>query len=353
MYRSLLPVAASSAFLLVTTLLPTVSSAAPITCHGRQATLVGTDGADQLIGTPGRDVIAAGPGDDVVAGRGGRDLVCGGPGSDRVWGGGKPDRLLGEDGDDVLHDAGLSGDDRLVGGPGDDVVRATRRSGVGFTSRVLRGGPGADRLVSTVASQRDVLRGGPGTDMLVSSGLVFDETVGSNPDELSGGPGADLLIGQHGGLTDFFMLGDGDVVKVRRAGDDSVPTAPRLNYRRAPGPVLVDLEAGFGKVIGSAVQDSVVGLANAGQDVVLGTKGSDQLFGRDVPPPGDDWAGQDFLVGRGGNDLIHGRAGDDVLSGQNGADVLEGGADNDAGYGGNGTDTCTSIESPDSCEIEN
>ena len=37
----------------------------PPRCHGRRATIVGTDGNDVLHGTPHRDVIWGGPGDDI------------------------------------------------------------------------------------------------------------------------------------------------------------------------------------------------------------------------------------------------------------------------------------------------
>jgi Ca2+-binding RTX toxin-like protein len=208
--------------------------------------------------------------------------------------------------------------------------------------------------VSTDSSQGDSLYGGQGADILISSGHSFNETMAFNPDNLIGGPGTDLLVGQHGGLTDFVLLGDGDVVKVRNYQNASPPTSPRLDYRQAPGPILVDLEAGFGKVIGSAVQDTVEGLANAGSEVVLGTNGPDQLLGRNVPPPPDpNFHVQDFLNGRGGDDVVQGRAGHDWVSGQNGDDLLDGGADDDMGTGGAGTDTCTSVEEPDGCEVLN
>ncbi|HEY1285470.1 MAG TPA: hypothetical protein VGF04_05225, partial [Solirubrobacterales bacterium] len=56
-------------------------------CHGRQATIVGTEGPDKLVGTPGRDVIYGGGGDDVILGSLGNDLLCGGPGADLIHGG--------------------------------------------------------------------------------------------------------------------------------------------------------------------------------------------------------------------------------------------------------------------------
>jgi uncharacterized delta-60 repeat protein len=56
-------------------------------CLGHRATIVGTQGPDELIGTPHRDVIAALGGADKVRGLGGPDLICGGKGRDTLLGG--------------------------------------------------------------------------------------------------------------------------------------------------------------------------------------------------------------------------------------------------------------------------
>ena len=118
----------------------------PVICGGRRATIVGTDGPDNLIGTEGRDIIAALSGDDRILGLGGNDVVCGsggddavdgGAGADAIKGGGGADRLRGGDGSDRLQ--GRGGADRLRGGRGNDV---------------MRGGRGADRC-----------RGGGGSDI--------------------------------------------------------------------------------------------------------------------------------------------------------------------------------------------
>jgi len=56
-------------------------------CLGHKATIVGTQGRDELTGTPHRDVIAALSGADTVRGLGGPDLICGGKGRDKLYGG--------------------------------------------------------------------------------------------------------------------------------------------------------------------------------------------------------------------------------------------------------------------------
>src|SRR5215207_3017858 len=49
-----------------------------ITCVGVPATIVGTEGNDNLVGTEGRDIIVALGGNDRVQALGGDDAVCGG-----------------------------------------------------------------------------------------------------------------------------------------------------------------------------------------------------------------------------------------------------------------------------------
>ena len=111
----------------VTTVTP--GPAAP-TCGGKEATIVGTVGADALVGTTKADVIVALGGDDSIDGLGGNDLVCGSAGNDTLRGkagndvlraGGGNDQVRGGGGSDTLRGGG--GDDRLAGGAGDDVCR--------------------------------------------------------------------------------------------------------------------------------------------------------------------------------------------------------------------------------------
>ena len=87
-------------------------------CAGQTATIVGTDGADDLRGTNGDDVIAAGGGDDRVVGLRGDDVVCGAAGADVLRGKGGDDTLRGGPDKDVLR--GGHGLDRCRGGGGSD-----------------------------------------------------------------------------------------------------------------------------------------------------------------------------------------------------------------------------------------
>lgn len=99
----------------------TPPGAAALTCRGERATIVGTDGSDEIVGTTGRDVIAALGGNDQVKALAGNDLVCGGAGKDSLRGGKNKDKLYGQKGKDKL--SGGGGKDRCVGGKKDDSAK--------------------------------------------------------------------------------------------------------------------------------------------------------------------------------------------------------------------------------------
>jgi hypothetical protein len=88
------------------------------TCRGKQATIVGTNGADQITGSPKADVIVGLGGTDKLSGLAGNDVICGGAGKDTLNGGKGNDKLYGEAGKDTLK--GGPGKDALKGGAGKD-----------------------------------------------------------------------------------------------------------------------------------------------------------------------------------------------------------------------------------------
>jgi Ca2+-binding RTX toxin-like protein len=90
----------------------------PATCHGKAATITGSDGPDQISGTRGADVIAGLGGSDKLRGLAGNDLICGGDDNDTLKGGKGKDKLYGEAGRDTLR--GGPGRDKLRGGAGRD-----------------------------------------------------------------------------------------------------------------------------------------------------------------------------------------------------------------------------------------
>ena len=82
----------------------------------------------------------------------------------------------------------------------------------------------------------------------------------------------------------------------------------------------------------------VAGNGTAGNDLILGTAGNDNLRGSD---------GDDCIVGGGGDDSLDGQKDNDILLGQDGNDSLRGSQDTDICDGGAGTDS-----GHNSCETE-
>lgn len=112
------------------------------TCAGRQATIVGTEGADVLVGTAGADVIVGNGGNDRILARGGNDIICGNAGSDYVQGGDGADLIIGGYGDDRL--IGSNGNDDIRGGYGNDYISG--KAG----ADTIRGDQGVDRLAGNL-----------------------------------------------------------------------------------------------------------------------------------------------------------------------------------------------------------
>lgn len=175
-------------------------------CLGREPTIYGTNGDDDITGTDGPDVIVGAAGDDRIDGGPGDDLICGHTGEDVLLGGDGDDRVLGNKDDDrVVGGAGIDriqgdfGDDLLLGGAGDD-----RAIGSFGDDRVF-GGPGRDRLIGGVGD--DGLGGGNGADRIFA-GPGADRAFGARgpdfivggqgPDRLFGGPAIDTLFGRNG-----------------------------------------------------------------------------------------------------------------------------------------------------------
>jgi RTX calcium-binding nonapeptide repeat (4 copies) len=93
-----------------------------VTCEGETATIVGTNGNDDIVGTSGNDVIVALGGDDSIRALGGNDLVCGGAGNDAMSGDDGDDNMNGGAGNDLLDSGdGVVDNDSLDGGPDEDV----------------------------------------------------------------------------------------------------------------------------------------------------------------------------------------------------------------------------------------
>jgi len=278
-------------------------------CHGSEATMVGTAGDDDLDGTAGADVIVGHGGEDLIDGLGEDDILCGGPGFDELTGG------LGED---VL-DGGVD-DDYARYAYSTDHVEVDLGAGTGFD--------GQDGLTDTLISIErvsgsegdDVLTGDAGDNVLdglggsdVIEGLEGSDDIdgGAGPDELSGGMGNDEITG---GL-------DADLIMGGRGHDD---------------------------IDGGEVGDVILG--GKGDDQIDGGGGSDDINGKG----GDDTiiggGGHDDILGGSGGDVITGGLGDDTMIGQRGADSLTGDEGADTADGKAGIDTCDA-EIELNCEV--
>lgn len=94
------------------------SHAEDVTCFGKSATIVGTDGSEFINGTEGDDVMAGLAGKDTLQAGPGNDLVCGGDGDDELFGETGTDALDGGEGKDICNytngDAQAEGDEKYV-----------------------------------------------------------------------------------------------------------------------------------------------------------------------------------------------------------------------------------------------
>lgn len=248
--------------LLTALLTPTPTAAAPLpTCHGVEATIVGTPADDHMTATPGDDVIVALGGDDTVLGRGGNDVVCGGSGADVLHGGRGDDRLYG--GRDAFHNFRGSRyllPDTLDGGPGDDLLDVG-----GDTRRVSSGSHG---LLDYSAAPAAIV-----------ADLAAGTVTGHGADTVVGAPDPGCGLGCYG------------VVVVGSSYDDVL--------------------------LGSAMGDYLIGYA--GDDRIEGRGGADELRAEDEHGKGSD---DDTVLGGEGDDLLVASLGSDVLSGEDGDDSV-------------------------------
>lgn len=95
------------------------SNAEEVSCFGKAATIVGTEGPEFIPGTSGDDVMVGLGGDDTLQGQEGSDALCGGDGDDALYGEGGTDSLDGGAGKDdcsyVNGDSVKEGDETYEG----------------------------------------------------------------------------------------------------------------------------------------------------------------------------------------------------------------------------------------------
>jgi Ca2+-binding RTX toxin-like protein len=359
-------------------------------CHGRRATVIGTDEVDRLQGTPERDVIWGGGGNDAIYGSLGNDLICGGTGADLLHGGrgndiadgggGDNDRVVGDLGDDKLlggtgdgdEVAGSLGIDTISGGRGDlDVVHGD----YGYDR--MDGGPGKGDVASfatdvaapggggvKVSLARHRARG-DGHDRLFRfegiEGSAFDDVLvgdkqanvidgGPGDDALRGGGGRDELFGGHGG--DKCNGAKGRTTSCRRERKPKASAYVELDPAPGGGGGLQIVGGGGTDRFVVAFDDasSTFGVsakkgiaAGAGCERASPTQVSCRAEGLARWLTADLGPGDDSLFVEGSltdaqNVRIAGGLGDDKIKGGPEDDLLEGGFGSDRLYGADGAD---------------
>jgi Ca2+-binding RTX toxin-like protein len=269
------------------------------TCFGRQATIVGSAGDDELAGTQAQDVIMGRGGNDRIRGRGGEDLICGGAGQDDIEGNGGRDRLSGDDGNDRIEGGKLwdrihggAANDVAIGGMGPDTILA------GFGDDLLKGGRNRDQLAGGLGDDR--MNGGPAGDIVGFFGVATTVDV-------------DLVLGVATGQGND-TLADVENVVVHGSGTASVIGDAGPNY------INLAMEGG-GTVTAGGGNDDVDG--GPGDDVIDAGDGNDQV--RDtVMTIFDDHGGADQVQAGAGNDDV------DLTDDVSGNDSVDGGGDSDS-----------------------
>lgn len=189
------------------------------------------------------------------------------------------------------------------------------------------------------------IKGTSGNDTLKASGVGNSRLLaGDGNDILHGNAnGANELVGGAGGDV-YHVKGAGDLV-VEAAGEGSDTVYAYIDYKLTDNVETLRMaKAGLtgegndldNRIIGSTGTDILYGhdgddqiQGEAGDDIIYGGGGADKLLGGD---------GNDRLYGGDGNDTLTGGAGDDFLDGGAGNDILEGGTGNDMLTGGAGSD---------------
>jgi Ca2+-binding RTX toxin-like protein len=295
---------------------PSHADPAPPTCNASVATIVGTDGDDDLTGTDGRDVVWLGAGDDIFHGLGGLDQVCPGPGKNQIDTGPGDDYVYGESNWDqnVIrtgkgNDSVLNSGGQIFTGPGRDVTDSL------FGDATIHTGPGPDNV--EVAGHAHVWLG-PGADV---AHILYGSPV------VEGDGGADLFY-----LWTEFAPEDEDTSYsgAQLLGGDGRDS---LHWAMA-WPMRLDVRAGrvtsHGDILGNTTENNTEATFRRVERFVGGSK-DDVMIGH---------SGRDLLDGGVGDDTMRGLGGGDALYGNQGDDLLIGGAGIDVAHGGRGVDTC-------------
>ena len=295
-------------------------------------TLTGGSLTDTLIGGEGPDQLSAGAGPDRLSGGLGNDSLSAGPGDDEFF--------------DLTFSGAPDGADAISGGTGFDRFHYDGRiASVGASLGPAPDGagcPGSGCEGDAIGGDVEALEGGEANDVLTGDGgdnslrgMGGDDVVdgAGGADQVNGNPGDDVVRGGAG--DDFEVSGDeGEDLLSGGAGDDVLLSGRILDdaddlrggkgtdladYRSAGSAVRIDLDgraddgvAGENDNVRPDVEDV---LGTPFNDVLTGSKRSNELVGGD---------GNDRIAGKAGLDGLSGGRGRDRLAGGKGIDLLEG-----------------------------
>ena len=305
--------------------------------------LIYQDLAEIIYGTGGADVIDV---SGIIGGTGNYQLHGGG-GNDSLIGGSGNDMLLGGDGNDTLDGAG--GSNYLDGGSGNDLLVVHDTTGDGKVNSsdfsYIFGGSGTD----TLKLENDGRAGGVILDFtsVVRGSISGVEVIDISGDAGSGkGNGivmSDTAFNYLSGTTDtsapLRITGNaGDTFELSGTSFGSAGSwsyngkvtdgGTWYKYTTSEGNVLyVDAAlvrhisgTASGEAIVGGAEDSIVIMADAGNDTVYGGSGNETIYGGD---------GNDVLHGGSGLNILYGGDGNDTLYNDSATDVLYGDAGND------------------------
>lgn len=201
-------------------------------CFGQKATIVGTNGPNNIKGTARKDVIYAGGGNDTIKTPSGprnqgNDVICGGPGNDDI--------------------VGNSDSEKLIGGPGNDEIKS------GNGNNLVVGDNANPRGNETGPLGRDDMTGGRGADFMVGDNYAAGNATGGADDiNFKAGDGPDTVIGDSASVGDGNASGGGDDRMGGASGNDTV---------------IGDSYAKTGNAVGGGKDDNNSG---PGQDLAVG-----------------------------------------------------------------------------------
>ncbi|KAA9013035.1 hypothetical protein F4U94_17195 [Sphingobium limneticum] len=185
------------------------------------------------------------------------------------------------------------------------------------------------------------------TEITGTDGNDTLKATGSGDSRLLAGEGNDTLHGHASGNNELVGGVGNDVYHVKGVGDQVVEAAgggsdtvyAYIDYRLADNVETLRIAKAGLTGEGNGLDNRIIG--SAGTDILYGHDGDDQIQGEG----GDDiiygGAGDDRLQGGDGNDQLYGGDGNDILTGGAGDDYLDGGAGNDTLEGGTGNDVLT------------